>query len=83
MAKILIRLYVPVLQEQQDLFAPGDLALSELTALIADGIADLSDGKYRSSGNEMLMLREPEMLLDPRKTLRDYSVRDGAEIMIL
>ena len=54
MEKILIDLYVPSIQMGYDVFVPSDLTLRELLPLLLEGVVDLSGGKYKVSGRELL-----------------------------
>ena len=83
MDKILVKVIAPAVGESYDLFVPLDVEIGQLTAIIAKGVADLSSGKYVASGSELLSRLTPECLLNPAYTLRQYSVPDGAELMIL
>ena len=83
MEKVLVRICVPALQLEYDAFMPLDLMISRLTSIIAEGVGELTDGKYERSGQELLSLKEPEALLDPALTLNDYNVKDGAQFILL
>ncbi len=83
MEKILIGVCVPSIQMNYDAFIPLDTPVGELAEIIANGVAEMSDGKYAVSHLEMLSLKEPESLLNPQLTLRDYSVRDGMKLYLL
>ena len=78
----LIGLYVPAVQERFDLFVPTDLEISALTELLAQGVCELCKGRYLMSHQEMLTMREPDMLLHPQRTLGDYGVCDGAQLIL-
>ena len=83
MDKVLVGIHAPTIQAVYDAFIPVDVKIGDLVKNLARGMADLSDGKYGVSGREMLSLKEPEMLLDPRLTLRDYGVEDGMQLCLL
>ncbi len=83
MDKILIRLSVPALGEEFDLFVPVKLKIGFLTRILAEGVSELSSGRYNLSGEEMLNQRTPARLLDPRKTLAEYGVEEGADLVLL
>lgn len=83
MDKILIRLSVPVLGNEFDLFVPVNLKIRLLTGILAEGVSELSNGRYILSGEEMLNQRTPNRLLDPEKTLAEYMVEDGADLVLL
>lgn len=83
MEKILVGLYVPAAQEHFDLFVPADFEIAALSKMLAEGAADLCSGRYNFSGHEMLVLKDPDLLLNPAKTLADYHVKDGAQLVLL
>ncbi len=83
MDKLLINLYVPAVGESYDLFAPEDLEIGTLATLLANSVHELDNGRYGPSGQEMLIRRAPEQLLHPRRTLQDYNIRDGAQLILL
>ena len=83
MDKILIRLSVPALGKEFDLFVPVNLEIRLLIGILAEGVSVLSSGRYNLSGEEMLNQRLPDRLLDPGKTLAEYSVEDGADLVLL
>ncbi len=83
MGKILVGLSVPAINWRSDLFVPPEESVAQLTKVLAKGVADLSDGRYTVSDNELLTLREPNLLLQPDKCLMDYGVQDGAQLVLL
>ena len=83
MDKVLINLFIPTINKSFDLFVPTDLAIRELTKVIVKGVVYMSEDAYFASDKEMLILAEPEILLDPEFTLADYGVKNGARLMLI
>lgn len=83
LSTILVRLRVPVLDEQFDLMVPLDMPISLLSDVTAKGLEDLSNGRYSSSGYELLAMERPDLLLNPSLTLRNYGIPDGADLILL
>ncbi len=83
MEKKLIGLYVPAVEERFDLLVPSDLDVGALTALLTDGVEELCAGRYSPSHQELLSLRHPDILLHPRRTLNDYGVENGAQLVLI
>ena len=83
MEKRLINLYVPAAQEQFDVLVPPHLDIAALIRLLAEGAAEICAGRYVPSHQEMLSLREPDLLLHPDKTLADYGIEDGARMVLI
>ena len=82
MRKTLVGLYVPAVQEQYDILLPMDMQVGEITKLLSDGVSELSNQHFVPSGLCMLTLKDPDLLLQPDKTLADYEIRDGAQIVL-
>lgn len=83
MEKRLIGLYVPAVQERFDLLVPMDLDVVALTKLLVNGVEEMCEGRYAPSHQELLSMRHPDMLLNPRLTLADYDVVDGAQFVLI
>lgn len=83
MDKKLIALFVPAVGETFELLVPTRLALSELTALLVRGVGELCQGHYVLSGQETLSLRQGTAPLEPVRTLEDYGVEDGAQLILV
>ena len=82
MEKLLITLVVPALEQRYDLFVPQDVPIRTVIEVMVNGVRDLSDERYQSSGREMLMSPRFDLPLQAEQTLCAYGIRDG-EILIL
>lgn len=82
MEKILVSVYVVSLQTRYDLFIPMMLTMQELAQLIANGLVELTNGRYEPSGKEMLCLKEPPTLLHQQRTPEDFALRNGDELVL-
>ena len=58
------------------------LTMQELAGLIATGLAELTNGRYEISGREMLCLKDPDTLLNQKKTPEDFGLRNGDELVL-
>ena len=83
MEKVLVGIHAAAVGQRYDAFVPTDVPISRLTELIANAVAELTDGKYESSGLELLSLQEPESLFDPMLTLNDYQIKDGMQLFLV
>ena len=83
MNKILIEICVPATGDRFDIFAPVDVPIGELNKIAADGVAELTNGRYISSDNERLSMRTPAGLLNPSLTLQDYGIKDGMQLYLI
>ncbi len=83
MNKVLVVIHIPAIYDQFDIFLPIDIPISDLSRIIADGIAEITNGKYIASESEQLCLKEPTGLLNPSLTLQDYNIKDGAHLYLI
>lgn len=81
--KILIRLQVPALAEGFEVFVPATLPIGEAALLMADAVASLSGGSYRTSGNELLCCIRLNTVLHPKRTFADYGICHGEQLFLL
>lgn len=83
MNKVLVEICIPAIGDHFDVFAPVDVPIKDLTVVIASGVAEISNGRYVTSGCERLSLKEPSGLLDPVFALEDYDIKDGMQIYLI
>lgn len=83
MEKRLIGLYVPAVQERFDLLVPVSLDIAALTRLLVNGVEEICEGRYAPSHQELLSMRHPDLLLHPGRTLADYGVEDGTQLVLI
>jgi len=83
MTKVLIEICVPATGDHFDIFAPVDVPIREINGIIANGIAELTNGKYVASEREQLCLKEPGALLNPGYTLQDYGIKNGTQLYLI
>lgn len=83
MEKKLIGLYVPAVQERFDLLVPMDMEVAELTGLLTRGVCELCKGRFVPSYQETLSLRQSNLPLHPERTLDDYGVGHGTQLVLV
>lgn len=83
MNKVLIEICVPVIGDRFDVFVPVDVPIGELNKVVANGVAEITSGRYVASKNEHLCQKEPVSILDPSLTLQDYDIQDGKQLYLI
>lgn len=83
MEKVLINLSVPALEQQYDLFVPQDVPIKKVIEIVVNGICDLSNNRYQTSGIEMLMTDRYDLPLRPDHYLFEYGIRDGEVLYLI
>lgn len=82
MNKILVGLTVPAIQERYDLLVPVNIEIAQLMKLLVDGVSEIYSGHYTPSGLSLLTMKNPDILLQPGKTLADYGAADGSQLVL-
>lgn len=83
MNKVLIEICVPAIGNRFDVFAPVDVPIRELNGIVANGIVEITSGKYVASKAEHLCQKDPVGILDPSLTLQDYDIQDGIQLYLI
>lgn len=83
MNQILIGLWIPVIDEIYDVNVPNSIVITELVALLAKAVEELSGNHYVSSGQEFLCRMSTKQVLDGHAKLADYCIKNGEKIALL
>ena len=83
MEKIIIHLMVPALGLEYDMYIPTTILVSQLTKLIVQAIEEITDKLYISSGNEILCLKEQDIILVQEAVIKSYAIQNGDHIMLI
>lgn len=81
--KLLINLSVPAVSGHYDLLIPNSLRIQEIIWLISEVVEELSDYLYAPTGDEVLCLKERNLILKRDRTFEDYGVKNGEHIILL
>ena len=81
--KILIKLFVPMIEKEYDLFIPIDKYVNYHVLEIQNGIYDLSDFMFQKKQNPVLILKETGQILDLNKNVKESGLANGDELILL
>lgn len=83
MNKILIEVYVPVAEEEYDIFVPANLMMSEVIRLISKVITELSEGLYDAGSDAVLCNREDGTIYNINLSVDELGLRNGSRLMLI
>lgn len=83
MTDILVNLCVPTISKNYDVFLPTTIAISRLMPMLISGVIEVSGKAYFSSGCEVLISVEQNMVFQLNCCLADYNIEDGASLILL
>lgn len=83
MNKVLIKLYVPMLEQQFDVKIPLDKKLYKIIYLFIKAIYDITDGYYIPEDLPQLYEKWTAHKYDINLTVRENNIKNGTEIILL
>ena len=83
MNKVLVNVYVPILNASYDIFIPMQSQLFEVADLIKKAVAELSEGRFIPTRDTTISLRSSGKILDINRTIQDLSIGNGTKLMLI
>ena len=83
MNKILIRVYVPSLAKEFEIFICESQKMHEALPLISKAIEKISDEEYRSSGKEVLCTKKEGNIIDINFSACELGIHNGALLILI
>ncbi len=83
MDKVLIQVYVPVLNRAFDMFVPRHSPMHEVLELVKRAVQDLSDGSFCPDENTTLCRREDGTIININLSVFELNIQNGAKLMLI
>ena len=83
MNKIIVNVYVPVLNISYDIFVPLQAQLYEVTELIKKAVTELSEGRFIPMRDTTISLRASGKILDINSTIQELGIGNGTKLMLI
>lgn len=83
MDKVLIEVYVPVLDRAFDMFVPLRSRMHEVLSLVKRAVEELSDGTFRADENTTLCRREDGATININLSVYELNIRNGSKLMLI
>lgn len=83
MDKVLIEVYVPVLDRSFDMFVPLRSRMHEVLSLVKRAVEELSDGAFRGDENTVLCRREDGATININLSVYELNIRNGSKLMLI
>ena len=81
--KVLIEVYVPLIELRYDVFIPINKKIKNVTRLLNMAVVDLSNGSWPAAKDVRLYDRTSGILLDPLKNVKEVGLVNGSQIILL
>ncbi len=81
--KVLVNLYVPVLEKTYEVFLPANKKIGEIIQLLGKALVDVSGGYYVYQEIERLYNRQTGKEYSLNELLKFTNIRNGSELIFL
>lgn len=83
MNKVLVKVYVPILEEQYDILVPVNRRIYNIIRLLTKAINELSGGYYTPPQKPKLYDKITAIAYDENLSIRESNIRNGTELILL
>ena len=81
--KILIKLSIPLIEKNYDLYIPINRKVGTVKKLIEEGLLDLTDNDYIIKEESNFYSKETGEVYDVNKTIRETDLKNGSRIILI
>ncbi len=83
MNKVLVKLYVPMLEAQFDVWLPISRNISKVIILIVKALREFIGSEYNPKTMPMLYDKATAKVYDINASVKDNNIRNGTEIILI
>ncbi|MCI5790213.1 MAG: hypothetical protein MR031_05955 [Tenericutes bacterium] len=81
--KILICLYIPLIEKSYDLFIPINKKIGTVKRLIEEGLVELTDNSYIIKENTNFYSKDTGDIYDVNLAVRDTDLKNGSKVILI
>ena len=82
MNKVLVKLYIPAIEEEYDIWIPMNRRVHNVIRLVINAVNDLVDGGYQPKTMPLLYDRQTANVYDINSSIRETNIRNGSELLL-
>lgn len=83
MNKVLVKVYVPIIDEEYDIWIPLNRKIHSIIKLLIKAINDLSGGYYRPKNVPVLYNKITAKEYELNKSVKESNIKNGTEIVLI
>lgn len=83
MNKVIVNVYVPIINISYDIFIPVQSQLFEVTDLIKKAVFELSEGRFVPTPDTVISLKASGEILDINSTVFELGIGNGTKLMLI
>lgn len=81
--KILIELYIPLIEKSYDLYIPINKKIGTIKKLIEEGLVQLTDNSYEIKEETNFYSKDTGLVYDVNKSVRETDLKNGSRIILI
>ncbi|WP_378586114.1 methyltransferase [Neobacillus sp. GCM10023253] len=83
MNKVLVEIFLPAAAQSYEVYIPLESQMSEVLTLVSSLLGDLSDGKYKATGSEVLCDAETGIIFNINMPVAELGIKNGSKLMLI
>ncbi len=83
MDKVLVNIYIPIINRSFDMYIPVQIQLAEVVAMIQKAVSELSEGQFYADQSNSLCRRDSGEVLDVNKSAIELAITTGSKLMLI
>ncbi len=83
MDKILVEVYVPLLDHVYDIFIPRHLPMYQVLELIKKAVTELSDGRFVADSTTAICYRDNGNIININMRVYELEIYNGSKLMLI
>lgn len=81
--KILIRLYIPLVERSYDIYIPINKTVGTIKRQIENGLIEITDGSYEIRKDTNFYSKDTGEIYDINRTVRETDLKNGSKIILI
>ena len=81
--KILICLYIPLIEKKYDLYIPINKKVGTIKKLIEEGLLEITENDYVISPETNFYSKDTRQVYDVNQTVKDTDLKNGSRIILV
>lgn len=83
MNKVLVKLYVPTIEAEYDVWLPLNKKIYKIIILLKKAVNEFSGGEYVPTTQPLLYDKQTAIEYDVNLILKDTNIRNGTELILI
>lgn len=81
--KVLVEISVPAAAQKYDVYIPLETRMSDVVAMVAGALSDLSGGKYKATKDAVLCDADTGVIFNVNIEVAELGIKNGSRLMLI